>query len=517
MPAQILDQFGRPVDMEALLDEQGAPGLAGLRRVWHSPVAAGLGPERLATILRTAGESCGSATEYLTLAEEMEERDAHYRSVLGTRKLAVAGLPATVEAAGDDAREVEIADLVRAAVAKPLFGQCIVDLMDALGKGYSAVEIMWDRSGARMTPKRYVWRDPRFFRFDRVAGEELRLLDESDPFNGIALAPYKWIVHRARLKTGLPIRSGLARLVAAAYMCKSFGLRDWMAFAEVFGMPLRIGRYGPQATESQIRTLVNAVANIGTDAAAVIPDSMKVEFQAASNAAGGPDLFRGLAEWLDRQVSKAVLGQTMTADDGSSRAQATVHNEVRGDLVAADVFQLECTLNESLVVPLVDLNFGPQETYPKLKLLLKEPRDLKALTEALIPLVDRGLRVEESQVRDWFGIAEPAEGALTLKARAEPSPAPVPAMPAALQRALNAARDPYAELQRLAGESTDDWRPIVDPMLAPVEEALSQSKTPEEFLKALDGLAGKMDDRELRRRLALAMFKARGLGDAGPE
>ena len=67
-----------------------------------------------------------------------------------------------------------------------------------------------------------------------------------------------------------------------------------------------------------------------------------------------------LAEWLDRQTSKAVLGQTMTTDDGSSQAQATVHNEVRHDILKSDARQLANTLNRDLIQPYVDLNFGPQ-------------------------------------------------------------------------------------------------------------------------------------------------------------
>ena len=50
----------------------------------------------------------GDSLDYLTLAEEIEERNLHYGSVLATRKLAVAGRDATVEAASDDKRDVEL-------------------------------------------------------------------------------------------------------------------------------------------------------------------------------------------------------------------------------------------------------------------------------------------------------------------------------------------------------------------------------------------------------------------------
>lgn len=72
---------------------------------------------------------------------------------------------------------------------------------------------------------------------------------------------------------------------------------------------------------------------------------MKIEFEEIANAAGGAELFERLAEWLDKQISKAVLGQTMTTDDGSSQSQANVHNEVRMDILRADAKQLAATLN----------------------------------------------------------------------------------------------------------------------------------------------------------------------------
>ncbi|WP_238314978.1 phage portal protein family protein, partial [Methylobacterium crusticola] len=68
--------------------------------------------------------------------------------------------------------------------------------------------------------------DPRFFVFDREDGRTLRLLDEADSFRGLDLAPYKWVVHVPRLKSGLPMRGGLARLVAISYMVKAYTVTD---------------------------------------------------------------------------------------------------------------------------------------------------------------------------------------------------------------------------------------------------------------------------------------------------
>ena len=508
---RLLGPDGRPVRRQELTREAGRPTLTGVRQVWHGEsIVSGLTPQRLATLLRSTAEAT-NIRDYLTLAEEMEERDPHYAAVLGVRKRAVSGLEPAVEAASDDAADVKLADAVRELLRKPAFGEMLDECLDALGKGFSAVEIIWDRSASEWRPARYEWRDPRFFTFDRTDGRTLRLLDEADSYQGVALAPYKWIVHVPRLKSGLPLRGGLARLVAVAYMVKAYAITDWTAFAEVFGMPLRLGRYGPNATEDDIRTLIEAVANLGTDAAAVLPDSMRIEFTEPGNRTGGAGLFERLAVYLDKQVSKAVLGQTMTSDDGSSWAQAQVHDAVRGDILRSDARQLTNTLNRDLVRPFIDLNHGPQEQYPRLLLPVNDPEDIQALTSALEKLTPLGLRVEASVVRDKLGLPDPAAGADVLG-----SPAPAAEPPSAANRrgggiaTTRASPDPLAEL---TDEAADDWEPQLSPLLQAIREYAALSGSYEEFQRGLPTLLAEMDSSPFAERLAVAAFQARGLGD----
>lgn len=527
MTVTLLDQYGVKIDLGALTEEKGKAALASIRNIWYQPVAPGLSPQRLAGILRDA--IYGDAKPYLELAEEMEEREPHYASVLSTRKLAVSGLALNVIPASTDKLDVRLADEVRELIERPEFGNVISEMLDALGKGYSAVEIIWNR-GSRWEPESYKWRDPKFFRFDWQTGEELRLLDNADPVFGLTLDPYKWIVHRPRLKTGLPIRGGLARLAAPTYCCKSFSVRDWCAFAEVFGMPLRLGKYSSKATDSDIRKLISAVANLGTDAAAVIPDTMRIDFQEASNGAGGGPLFESLVRFFDQQTSKAILGQTMTTDDGSSLGQAAVHNEVRGDIKVADIKQTEKTVNRDLTRPYVDLNHGPQKRYPRIALLLEKPEDLKAFSLAIAPLVDRGLPVSVPTVLKKFGLPMPEAGEMTLGARAMPatptSPAPEdddsdapqgpkPAKPAK-QRATNSEEPPeYRDaIDDMRDELLKDWKPLVTPLLDPVQELLNRSTSVEEFQAGLAALNSSMDASAVVERLAVGLFEARALGDA---
>jgi phage gp29-like protein len=523
--SRILGPDGQPVELEVLTEEIARPTMTGVRTTWgYAPIAGSLTPSRLAQVLLDAVEDW--PRDYLTLAEEMEERDWHYYSVLSTRKRAVSGLSVTVEAASEEAADVKLADAIRELLKAPAFGDLADDCLDAIGKGYSAVEIVWDRSGKTWQPEKYVWRDPRFFRFDYATQSELLLLTD-EAIMGVPLPAYKFITHRPKLKSGLTVRGGLARLAAAAYMCKSYTLTDWMAFAEVFGMPLRIGRYSPGATQADINTLISAVANIGTDAAAILPKGMDIEFSELQKTSdGGAQVFNSLADWLDRQVSKAVLGQTSTTDaisTGMGSNTANVHNDVRSDIQISDARQLSNTISCDLVKAYIDLNFGKQERYPRVHYQVVEPEDVGTLAEALSKLVPVGLRVSAAQVREKIGFSEPKEGDEIMQAPAPVAPPAAAPAPANLtQRARNRAQPPRPPpiddtIDELGADALRNWQELIDPMADPVRALAAHAETEEDFVTGLASLIKTMAPDALLRSLASAAFKARALGEVSDD
>ncbi|MBB4268162.1 DUF935 domain-containing protein [Roseospira visakhapatnamensis] len=485
--SQILGPDGRPIERGTLTQTVAAPAVTGVRRPFSGTIATGLTPERLAGILKRATE--GSVADYLTLAEEMEERDPHYAAVLGTRKRAVAGVEPIVTPGDDSPRAGEIADFVRRSIVdQPWFNGMVMDLLDALGKGYAVCEILWE-TGKRWTPSACPWRDPRYFVLDDTR-TTLRLAADGEP-KGVELPPGKFVVHMPRIKSGLAVRGGLARLVAWSYLFKAFALKDWVAFIEVYGLPLRLGRYGQSATQKDIDTLVAAVAGIGTDAAAVLPEAMRIEFQGISEGRGGAELFQRLAEYLDGQVSKAVLGQTMTTDDGASLSQAQVHRGVQIDVAQADAGDVARPVNRDLVRVAVDLNHGPQDAYPWLSWPITEPEDTAAVTQQLTGLVPLGLRVRADDVRERLGWAAPEDDDEVLGGAATPTDTP-PGDPApAPQRATRAApqvTDPHDDVDELVDQIDTAAGPATDALIDQVRAVIDHADTIPEVIARLERL-----------------------------
>lgn len=127
---------------------------------------------------------------------------------------------------------------------------------------------------------------------------------------------------------------------------------------EIYGLPIRLGKYPPGTPDEEKVTLLRAVTGLGHAAAGIIPESMSIEFQEASKGSAEP--FMAMMRWCDDSMSKAILGGTLTSQTsesgGGAYALGQVHNEVRHDLLAADARQLAATLSRDLLWPLLVLN-----------------------------------------------------------------------------------------------------------------------------------------------------------------
>ena len=243
---------------------------------------------------------------------------------------------------------------------------------------------------------------------------------------------------------------------------------------------------------------------------------MKMELIESGAAKGGDTLFENMARWCDEQISKAVLGQTMTADNGSSQSQANVHNEVRMDIAKWDARQLEACVNEYLVKPYVILNWGVQERYPKVRIRVPEPEDLKMLVDSLKPMIESGMRVSASEVREKFGLREPTSDEDVLMPASAVLAQNLPATnrdksKVAINRVSKTAE---AEMNDLTDEAMSDWEEVAEDFMNPIIELANASDSYETFLEKLPELQETLGADVFVEQMAQYMFQMRGYGDA---
>jgi phage gp29-like protein len=383
----------------------------GPQDTWRDYVSDGLTPGRLASILKAA--DAGDLQAALDLYEQMEEKDAHLFSVANTRRLAVTGLPWQVISAADviDGIDRPLADEAAHYCREVLIGledfeEVLQHLSLALGRNVAAAELVWDLcSGTH----RLVGLVP--VPFARLSADDLgrvRIATGQDPLSPAGPLPAnKFIVHMPQAMSGHPARGGLLRVTAMAFLGKHYVLKDWLIFSEVFGMPVRIARYEPQASASEKSELLEMLKNLGADAVGVFSKSVDLEIKETIKPAGSTP-YETLCNFLNREISKAWLGQTLTTDTAGTTgtfSTASIHERVREDLRDDDIRKEGRTVRRHLLRPLVQLKFGSSAPVPFFRRSLEAPRDIQGLAQVLAVAINQlGLKVPARWAHDALGL-----------------------------------------------------------------------------------------------------------------
>ena len=211
---------------------------------------------------------------------------------------------------------------------QPWFKDLLEYYLDARYWGHSLVQlgdVITDADGRKsfegveLIPRKHVV--PEKGRVTRLRGDDWR--------NGLdyrAKPTSDWLIECGR-KDDL----GLFEKAAMHTIPKKYALAFWDTFAEMFGIPIRIAKTSSR-DESERRKMAGMMENMGAKAWGVFDETTDIELVES----GKSDAFNVYDKRVDRansELSKLVLLQTMTIDDGSSRSQSETHLKVLQTLI----------------------------------------------------------------------------------------------------------------------------------------------------------------------------------------
>lgn len=438
----------------------------------------------------------------LKLYDEIE-RDATAFAVLQKRKLAVIARPWRVIPASKSLRDKKAAEFVDATLQNLPFDRLCVDMLDALLKGFSLIEILWEMQGDALLPTHFLPRDQRRFVFD--TDRQPRLLTRENMLQGEELPQRKFIHHSTGAKDYSPYGRGLGYQLFFPVMFKRQNISFWLAFAERCGTPAVVGKYGIGADNEDRARLFEMVRAIGQETAVTISETTMLELLEPK---GNITAYEPLCAMLDEQIALAVLGETMTTKSGGGGLggnQSAVHNDVRKELAEADADLLSDTLNNTLVKWLVELNI-PNATAPRIVREFEEPADLQEVAQRIKLISDAtGYVPTLDYITDTFG-GEWVERA---------TPAPMAAAPiAANTAALTNAQPRYTPNQQAIEDHTDEAIQGLELGILDddIKQAIREATTPEELTARLAILLRDHDASAFDTALSKALFAADVMG-----
>lgn len=368
------------------------------------------------------------------LFSEMTEKDGHLHAVLQTRLNGLLGLRRrVVPGGGGSAKAARAAELVRVVLQDvPRLDEMLRALLDGISKGFAAVELVWDYDTAgRLVPVDWIAHPQEWFAFTMEGA--LRLLappfqnaghpadDEHLPpsagrhsvaaSSSFAAPDRKFIVLRFGADARNPYGRGLCQRAYWLYWLKKNALKQWALFNERYGAPTALARYGPGTAPEERRELRDMLAALQTDSCLVIPESVELSLLEAGRGATSGETFRHFLDWCNDEISKVVVGATLTSGEGrrsGSLALGSVHQLVRQDYIEADARLLEQVLADSLLRWICELNLGQGFPAPHLAIETAMPQDPQQRLAVDQELLRLGVRLPESYFHNEY--ARPAPG-----------------------------------------------------------------------------------------------------------
>jgi phage gp29-like protein len=186
------------------------------------------------------------------------------------------------------------------------------------------------------------------------------------------------------VEVGKPEDLGLLCRVAPYVIIKKFGITNWSEYAELFGMPLRYAKLQSKDPDDYDR-MADEMERMGASGWAVLGPNEDISFVEATRT----DAFKvydQLAERCNKEMSKALTGQTLTADAGDkgARSLGDVHMEILDAVIESLKRFVTYTCNDGLLPTLAAQGINVKGK----KFKYNQVKDLDALFKRVIQLLE---------------------------------------------------------------------------------------------------------------------------------
>jgi phage gp29-like protein len=133
----------------------------------------------------------------------------------------------------------------------------------------------------------------------------------------------------------------------------------------------------------------------------IIPEAVEIELLEPSR--GGNAGFGEFVDLMNSAISKIVLSQTMTTDDGSSLSQSQVHMQVKQSVIKADASAIADSFNSTVSTWLSQWNY-PYAEIPQLEFVTDIAEDLNITADRIATLCNAtGYKPTIEYISETFG------------------------------------------------------------------------------------------------------------------
>lgn len=226
------------------------------------------------------------------------------------------------------------------------------NLLDVIYWGYQPAELQWDMNHGHWMPITIIPKPPEWFGWfvDKHGLPELRFLSATHVIDGEP-PPDPWTLICPRVKATYenPYGRGVAQRCFWPIVFKRAGLEFWLNFLERFGTPWVKGKItGGTASDTELAAFASQLKSLVQDAVIAVTGTREVEILESKNSQRSGDGFEMLLNFMDSQISKTILGHTLSTDASAYGSYGATKGAmtVRSDFVKRDVRLMTSTYND---------------------------------------------------------------------------------------------------------------------------------------------------------------------------
>ncbi|MGL4520810.1 MAG: phage portal protein family protein [Phocaeicola sp.] len=314
-------------------------------------------------------------------------QDTHLTSVIEKRVQSV--LSTNIEFKRDGQPDEKINELI----SSPWFTSLIEDILAAKWWGFSLMQFYKDEEG---------WIDYNLIPRKHVDPIKRAILRRQTDILGIPWEEYKHL-----LFVGDKDELGLLFKAAPWVIYKRNDVADWAQFAEIFGMPIREYIYETDDNEARNRAYEDS-KNSGSLSTFIHAKDTELLLKEAGNKTGSADLYERLCERCNSEISKLILGNTLTteASDKGTQALGTVQEKGENKKIQADMRYVLNVLNYDMSDIFLAMGVNTKGGL----FHIPEPKvvDLSARMNILTQLkTNYNLPVSDDYLYETFGVEKP--------------------------------------------------------------------------------------------------------------
>ncbi len=290
--------------------------------------------------------------------------DAHVRACINLKRLGVLSVGWRLEPADETPSAQRAYALVEQNLRTMAGGvfSLLWRVMDSLAKGYAVLEKLYTYDpalGWRLVG--FKAKNPALFAFEVDAYRNIRSLVLTTPTGErIALPREKFILYAHSPRYESPAGESDLRPAYKHWRSKERILQMWDLYLAKYASPTLIGTYKRGLPPAQQEELLRALDRVQQETAMIVPEEVKVS--ALEYKQAGADSFATAITYHNAEIAKAILGETLTTDEGQrvgSLALGKVHFEVlQTQLRAIRADLAERVMQDQVIRPLVRLNLG---------------------------------------------------------------------------------------------------------------------------------------------------------------